>query len=308
MIEFTRSSADHVSPQTTEDQVRRALVVALRSPRYEVMPLAGTAEQVEEYVPADLPVTVTASPRRGLEPTLRLAETLARTGFQAVPHLAARLVRDEAHLADILNRADEARLRDVFVVAGDGEEPVGEFADASTLLSAIHRLRQSGIGQRQDQLGVAGYPEGHPFVPQDELIRVLLEKQPLSTYVVSQMCFDAPTVSAWVTRMRESGLRLPIHVGVVGVVDQRKLLRFATRIGIGTSAKFLRKHRHGVARLLWPGAYRPDPLIRQLAPDLAAPSRGVHGLHIYTLGDVAATERWRREVLNRLTSREAKRD
>ncbi|MDQ3307659.1 MAG: 5,10-methylenetetrahydrofolate reductase, partial [Actinomycetota bacterium] len=52
------------------------MAALLDRPRYEVLPLTGTAEQVEQHVPTSLPVTVTASPRRGLEPTLELTERL----------------------------------------------------------------------------------------------------------------------------------------------------------------------------------------------------------------------------------------
>lgn len=296
-------SAALPSPLTPEDGHRQRLSELLRRPRYEVLPLAGAAEQVEEHVPATLPVTVTASPRRGLEPTLVLTEALARRGFSAVPHLAARLVYDEEHLTEILCRLDESGVRDVFVVAGDGEQPVGDFADSLQLLAAIERLRQSGSGRSLQCVGVAGYPEGHPLVSDDELARALLAKQPLSSYVVTQMCFDAGAVDRWVRHARELGVRLPVYAGVAGAVDRLKLLRIAGRIGVGTSIRFLRKHRGGVS-LLRPGGYRADQLLDELASDVVPDDRGVAGLHVYTLGDVAATERWRRELLDRLTDGE----
>ncbi|MBA3308616.1 MAG: methylenetetrahydrofolate reductase [Nocardioidaceae bacterium] len=285
------------SSSSGEHRRRDALAAALRRPRVEVLPLAGTAELVEQHVPHELPVTVTASPRHGLEPTLVLTEALARVGFSAVPHLAARLVFDDAHLTEILHRLEVAGVGDVFVVAGDGERPVGDFTDSLELLTAMQRLRESGVARGLDQVGVAGYPEGHPLISHEDLMRALHAKQPLSTYVVTQMCFDAKAVSSWVTGARQSGMHLPVHVGVAGAVDQRKLLRIVGRIGIGQSARFLRKHRHGLVRLLRPGGYRPDHVVLRLAADMAEPERRMAGLHLYTLGDVAATERWRQQML-----------
>ena len=288
------------SPRTPEDGHSQRLAGLLRRPRYEVLPLPGTAEQVEQHVPTTLPVTVTASQRRALEPTLTLTEALARRGFSAVPHLAARLVYDEEHLAEILCRLDESGIRDVFVVAGDGGTPVGDFTDSLQLLTAIERLRQPGCGQSLQSVGVAAYPEGHPLVSDVELDRALLAKQPLSSYVVTQMCFDAGAVDRWIGHAHELGIRLPVHVGVAGAVDRLKLLRVASRIGVETSLRFLRKHQGG-ARLLRPGGYRADVLLDELATDVVPEDRGVAGLHVYTFGDVAATERWRRELLDRLT-------
>lgn len=280
---------------------RRALVKLLGQPRYEVLPLAGTAEQVEQTIPTTLPVTVTASPRRGLEPTLELTEALALRGYSAVPHLAARLVSNEQHLTEILCRLDEAGVRDIFVVAGDGKTPAGDFADSLQLLTAIERLRQGGFGRKLHSVGVTGYPEGHPIIGEGDLALALQVKQPLSSYIVTQMCFDAGAVGQWIRYVRQQGIRLPVHAGVAGAVDRLKLLRIAGRIGVGTSLAFLRK-QHGGARLLRSGGYRPDRLVEALATGVGQEGRGIAGLHVYTLGDVAATERWRRELLDRLTA------
>lgn len=294
------TASDSVAPEPPAG-VRARQIAALSRPRYEVLPLPGTADVVEEHVPVDLAVTVTATPRRGMEPTVALAEGLAMRGYAAVPHVAARLVRDEAHLVDILQRLHEARITDVFVIAGDGAQPVGDFCDSLGLLTAMHRLRRSGATSGLERIGVAGYPEGHPLIGDERLRRALLDKQPLATYVVSQMCFEARTVLGWAAQARATGVRLALHAGVPGVVDHHMLLRVAGRIGVGESTRFLRRHRHGFVRLLRPGGYRPDRLVAQLTRETPDPGGGIAGLHIYTLGDIAATERWRRRTLERLT-------
>lgn len=300
MSDARTRTADQVSSRAGPGRPRTALAQALRRPRYEVLPLADTPRRVEQHVPRDIPLTVTASPRRGLEATLATAEWLSARGYAVVPHLPARLVVDEAHVREILWRSQAAGITEVFVVAGDGQ-PVGAFTDAAGLLAAMHRVALAGLAPRMTQVGIAGYPDGHPFIGAADLFRALLDKQPLATYAVSQMCFDARTISTWVTNLRRRGVRLPLYVGVTGAVDKRRLLRIAGRIGVGPSARFLRVHGYGLARLLLPGGYRPTRLVRALAPDLAEPGRHVVGLHIYTLGDVGSTERWRRRMLHLLT-------
>jgi len=271
----------------------------LLRPRYEVLPLVGTFEQVRAHVPTTLPVTVTASPRRGLEPTLSLTESLAEGGFSAVPHLAARLVYDEQHLAEILARLDAVGVRDIFVVAGDSATPVGQFVDSFDLLTAMERHRRSAPSRSPVAVGAAGYPEGHPLVPDAALDRALRAKQPMSSYVVTQMCFEAGAIHRWIGHARHLGIRLPVHVGVAGAVDRMRLLRIAGRVGVGTSLRFLNKQQEG-RRLLQRGGYRPDDLIDGLTPSTAAGERGIAGLHVYTFNDLAATERWRRGLLEML--------
>lgn len=287
------------SPAGVDGEPRERLTGLVRRCRYEVLPLAGIDEQVEQHLPPTSPVTVTASPRHGLEPTLEVTEALARRGFSAVPHLAARLVHDAAHLAEILQRLDEAGVSDVFVVAGDGRAPVGDFADSVQLLAAMSRLRRTDPPAEPTRIGVAGYPEGHPLISDDDLSQALLAKQALSTYVVTQMCFEPAVVGRWVDRARRLGLRLPVYAGVPGPVERLRLLRVAGRIGVGGSLRVLRKQRGG-ATLVRTGSYRPDRLLEDLAA--LGPPTHLSGLHVYTLGDVAGTARWRRELLDRLTA------
>jgi methylenetetrahydrofolate reductase (NADPH) len=67
--------------QIKDDKKTREMVAeALRRPRYEVIPLQGAEEQVVEHVPKDVKVTVTASPKKGIESTLELAERLSKRG------------------------------------------------------------------------------------------------------------------------------------------------------------------------------------------------------------------------------------
>src|SRR5699024_4464919 len=75
----------------------------VREPRFEVIPLPGIEDEVLHHLPAGSTITVTASPRRGLAPTLELATRLALRGIDAVPHLAARQVAGTAELGGMLH-------------------------------------------------------------------------------------------------------------------------------------------------------------------------------------------------------------
>jgi methylenetetrahydrofolate reductase (NADPH) len=272
-----------------------AVVQALRRPRYEVLPLGDVVDLVAEHVPRDVTVTVTASPGRGLASTLDVAERLAAHGHRVVPHLAARLVAGETQLQEILERLRGCGVGDVFVIAGDVREPAGPFGGALDLLAAMAEL-----GHRLDQVGIAGYPERHPFIHDDITIQAMWDKRRFATYIVSQLCFHPRVVAAWVHRVRRRGVDLPIHVGVPGPVDAARLLRISTRIGIGESARFARRHTGWLPQLLRVGGYRPGRLVDGLAASLADPASRVAGLHLYTFNEVARTERWRQETLGRL--------
>jgi len=260
----------------------------------EVLPFDGLEEEVRANLATDARVTVTASPRKGLEATLDLSERLARAGYTAVPHLSARLVRDRAHLEEVLVRLRDAGVRELFVPAGDATAAAGEFAGAAELLEAMGPLRADF-----DEVGITGYPESHHLISDPDTIRAMFEKEPMATCIVSQICFDAGTIRAWIEAVRERGTSLPIWIGLPGVVNSRKLMRISMKIGLGRSARFLGHNRGWVPRLLT-RQFKPDRLVRELAPVVEDPQAGVAGFHLYTFNEVARTERWRRHAVEQL--------
>jgi methylenetetrahydrofolate reductase (NADPH) len=281
---------------------RQALADALSRARFEILPFERIEESVLEHVPRDLKLTVTVSPTRGLEPTLDLAVRLAGRGYRVAPHLAARLVRDEAHLDEILGRLEGAGVREVFVVAGDAREPAGSFQGAHALLEAMAER-----GHALDAVGITGYPESHPFISDEETIQAMFDKQPFADYIVSQISFDPNVIGGWIDRVRRRGTHLPIYLGLPGKVDRRKLVRISARIGVGESVRFLRKQAGWLSHLIAPGGYRPDRLLEQLAPYVADPRANVPGFHVYTFNEVGPTERWRRETIEQLADDEPSR-
>jgi methylenetetrahydrofolate reductase (NADH) len=262
-----------------------------------VFPIEGIADEVVTHVPTEIKVAVTSSPTRGIEATLRLCEELASVRFQVAPHLAARLVRDEQHLRDILERLFAIGIRDVFVIAGDVARPSGKFIGATALLTAMAEL-----GHGIDEVGISGYPESHPFISDETTIQVMFDKEPFATYIVSQLCLDAGVIGWWIGAVRARGVQLPIHIGIPGPIASRKLLRIATRIGVGESTRFVRGHGGLLTRLFLRGRYGPGSLIERLTPQLGDPRNRIAGFHVYTFNEVATTERWRREALRRLES------
>ena len=260
----------------------------LRRSRYEILPLDGVEEQVLAAVPRDVTLTVTVSPTRGLGPTLELAESLTRQGYAVVPHLSARLVGGPAELEEIVARLTEIDVQDVFVVAGDAEEPRGSFHGALDLLEALDDL-----GRPFPVVGITGYPESHPFIDDEATIAAMFAKARHATYIVSQVCFDPMVTAQWIENVWARGTRLPIHVGIPGVVSRAKLLRVSTRIGIGDSLRFLRKNGGFAGRFL--RGFSPDRLVEGLGPALA--SGKVAGFHVFTFNDVAETEAWRQRRL-----------
>jgi methylenetetrahydrofolate reductase (NADPH) len=265
---------------------------ALEAARYEVIPTASIEDKVLEHVPAGFTVTVTASPTKGLEATLGLAERLSLHGYAAVPHVSARLVRDRSHLSEIVARLAEHGISDVFVPAGDADPPAGVFDSALSLLLALDSL-----GHPFRRVGITGYPQTHPLIHDDITIQAMWDKRRYATYIISNMCFDAAALKRWIGRVRARGVTLPLRVGLAGPVDRAKLLTMASKIGVADSSRYLRSHSSWAVRLGAPGGYSPTRLLERLGPILTAGPAAVEGLHVFTFNQVGETEAWRKQLL-----------
>ncbi|MER6790221.1 5,10-methylenetetrahydrofolate reductase [Streptomyces sp. NPDC000658] len=263
--------------------------------RYEVLPAKATEDKVLAHVPRDVVVTVTASPVKGLEPTLDLTARLAAHGYRVVPHVPARLLRDDVHLKDVVDRLRGAGVDDVFVPAGDADPPAGPYPGA---LPVLRRLGE--LGGPFARVGITGYPESHPLIHDDLTVQAMWDKREHATYIVSNLCFDPRVLGEWIARIRARHVVLPVHLGVAGPVQRAKLLAMATKIGVGESARFLTRHPSWFLRFAAPGGYSPEPLLTRAGRALTAPSAGVAGLHLFTFNQIAETERWRRALLERL--------
>ena len=272
---------------------REAIAGLLDAPLFELIPLKSVDPQLA-FLPGGATVSVTASPAKGIEATVELSARLAERGFSAVPHLSARMIRDRAHLRSLLASLAAAGIRQVFVVGGDSDQ-AGEFPDGLSLLRALAEL-----GHPFTEVGIPGYPEGHPTIPADRLLASLADKQPFATSITTQLCFNAGAVRSWLLARRAAGITLPVTLGIPGVAELHRLIEISARIGVRDSRRFVSKNTALLGRILRPGGYRPDSLLAALVPLLLDPIADVQGVHLYTFNQVETTEEWRQAYLTGL--------
>lgn len=275
-------------------QANQTLVRLLENARYEVLPTASTEAKVLEHIGRDRTITVTASPSKGLEETFALAERLSAHGYPVVPHVAARMVSGRTELAEIVHRLTEAGISRVFVPGGDAD-PAGDYLDALSLLQDLEQL-----GNPFAQVGITGYPESHPSIADDLTVQSMWDKRRHATHIVSNLTFDAALVRDWLRRLRSRGITMPLLLGIPGPVERTKLLGMATKIGVGESTRFLAKNKGLFARLAAPGGFTGETFLAKCAPALAEPGALVEGLHVFTFNQIAETEAWRGELVDRL--------
>src|SRR5262249_42783618 len=207
-----------------------------------------------------------------------------RPGFEPVPHLAARNFAGTTALDDYLARlTEEAGVTRLLVIGGDRDAPAGNFHRAIEVI-------ESGLPQSRGirEIGIAGYPEGHPRVAPIEIDRALAAKieaaaaTGLDVHIVTQFGFAAEPILAWIARMRDTGIEQPIRIGLAGPASVTRLLRYAAICGVAASARTLARNA-GLAKHLF-GTTAPDAIIRALAGIRPAAQLGDVAPHFFTFG------------------------
>lgn len=223
---------------------------------------------------------------------LTAARTVKQFGFVPVPHVSARRLESREELEKFLAalRADGTS-DEVFVVGGDPAAALGPYPDALAVI-------RCGLLQRYGvrHISVSGYPEGHPAIPDAALWSALdgkfaaFREQRLPGGVITQFAFDVDPVLRWIEDLRARGIDLPLRIGVPGPTGVKRLLRYAARFGIGTSAGIARKYGLSLTSLV--GTAGPDRFLRALADGYDPRRHGEVKVHFYTFGGLRSTSEW----------------
>ncbi len=262
--------------------------------KFELIPLSNAFDRAAS-LPPGATVTVTASPSHGIEATFDLAEDVAALGHDVTPHLSAHMIRGREHLQDLLHRARDTGLRSAFVVGGDAKDR-GEFHDGLSLLRAMDDARPSVPADRR-----ARVPGRSPRHRRRRTASRRSWRSSDTPPTWRRRCASTRTPSRAGSRAcATQGVSLPVHLGVPGVAEITKLMRVAARIGVADSARYLKKNRKIVGRLLSPGSFGPDALLEGLGSAVADPAVAIQRLHVFTFNEVGATVAWQQRMLAEL--------
>jgi methylenetetrahydrofolate reductase (NADPH) len=225
-------------------------------------PDADEIAALAEILPPATPVYLTAVPSVDPRALVTAAAALRKAGLEPVAHIAARRIASAEQLnAMLAGLRAEADMRRLLIIGGDVDAS-GPFYDALAVIQK-GRLREAGF----EEIGIGGYPEGHPRIPLRRLEAALDQKiaatraAGLQVFIVSQFSFSPERIVTWLTRLRACGIAVPVKVGLPGPASMAGLLHYARRCGVAAS---LRGLMSGTAGALL-GHAGPDAIIEALA-------------------------------------------
>ena len=219
------------------------------------------------------------------------AKRLKDEGFKVMPHFPARMIKNHAVLNDLISMyQNEAGVDEALLLAGGLPSPAGDYNSSIQLI-------ESGLFDKAGfkRLHVAGHPEGNKDIDPDgsnkNVSEALSWKQEFSNRtdasmaITTQFCFDANVVKKWADTIKDSGIDLPIHIGIAGPAKLQTLLKFSIECGVGASMKVLTKRARDITKLLLP--YKPTQILSDLANYRAQDSSfNIEQVHFFPLGGV----------------------
>jgi methylenetetrahydrofolate reductase (NADPH) len=254
--------------------------------------------EVATLLPAGSCVYIPSLPGLPLARTLEAIAAIRAAGLDPVPHVSARRILNRDEFRDFLRRAAaEHGVHRVLLIGGDEPRPKGPFADSLQILEE-RLLADCGVRE----IGVAGYPEGHPRIPLNAIEGALERKLALATaqsigvYVLTQFSFAPARVVEYCAMLARRWPSLPVYVGIAGPTDPAALARYAQRCGVSRSLRALRTLGTGIAQLVT----NTDPRDQVVAVARYTRSRepsNVVGVHLYSFGGAVRTAAWMSELL-----------
>jgi methylenetetrahydrofolate reductase (NADPH) len=256
------------------------------------------AADVAALLPANTCIYIPSLPGLPLARTLEAIAAIRAAGLDPVPHVSARrILNADEFRAFLTEAAAKHGVHRVLLVGGDEPRPKGPFADSLQILES-GLLADSGIRE----IGLAGYPEGHPRICASDLSYSFQKKlqlarqQQLGVYVVTQFSFAPGRVVEYCARLARIAPDASIYVGVAGPTDPLALARYAQRCGVSVSLRALRNLGSGIARLVTHSDPR-DQLIALARYSLSREPSNVVGVHLYSFGGAVKTASWMRELI-----------
>ena len=278
-------------------EVRVAELVAAGS--LEISPRElHRAKEVAALLPSGSCVYIPSLPGLPLTRTLDAIAAIRDAGLDPVPHVSARRILNRDEFRDFLRRAaTDYGVHRVLLIGGDEPRAKGPFADSLQILEE-RLLAECGVRE----IGIAGYPEGHPRIPANAIDKALERKlelaaaQSIGVYVLTQFSFAPPRVIEYCASLARRWPNLPVYVGIAGPTDPAALVRYAQRCGVSRSFRALRTLGTGIAQLVTNTDPR-DQLVSVARYTRAHEPSNAVGVHIYSFGGAVRAAAWMRERL-----------
>ena len=128
-------------------------------------------DSLSEYISHDNDVYITYLPDEDPKRVINTAKKITQEGLNAIPHLPARTIKDYNMLEKYLgNLSENAGCNKILVIGGSRK--------IGNINSSLEILQTDLLSKFNfKQVGLAGHPEGHPYILEKDLDEIVIKKK-----------------------------------------------------------------------------------------------------------------------------------
>ena len=220
--------------------------------------------------------------------TVELVREIRTTGLETMAHLTC-VGHSRAELEALVEQFLAMGVENILALRGDPPAGQQQFQAAPGGFSYAAELVRF-IREKDHHLciGGAGYPEGHVETPlrEDDLRHLKAKVDAGLDFVITQLFFDNAFYFDFVERARRVGINVPIVPGIMPITNIEQLERFVRLCGATVPMRLvlqLERYRDDPEAVVQLGVAHATVQCMELL------SRGVPGIHFYTLNRSPAT-------------------
>lgn len=248
-------------------------------------PVRDVVRELSRKAPSFISVTYGAA-GGACENTLAIAKSVRECGVTALAHLTC-VGSTREKIERILGGFRESGIENILALRGDkpssGASACGDFSYASELVGQIRKAGDFCIGG-------ACYPECHPECGHisEDIANIRKKVDAGLDFLTTQMFFDNNVYFHYLSRLRSSGITIPVIAGIMPVTNSRQISRICALSGTYLPPRFrsiLDRFGDDPDQMLDAGvAYATEQII-----DLFA--NGVDAVHVYTMNKAVVAGR-----------------
>ncbi len=245
--------------------------------------VVSAVRQIADLKPVFMSVTYGAGGGTS-DYTISIARDIQeKKGVPMMAHLTC-ITSDKQQIQSQLARLRENGISNILALRGD--IPDGFTPTQIHFRHAIELVREIKAFDPDFCIGGACYPETHPEArTQEEDISHIMEKVNAGMdFLISQMFFDNASFYSYMYQLREAGIGVPVHPGIMPIVNAKQMKRTLKLSGSQLPHRFRRildVFGDDPKAMCQAGiAYATDQII-----DLFA--NGFHSVHVYSMNNPA---------------------
>jgi len=263
---------------------------------------------LNNFINPDTHIYITYLPDENPENIIETAKKIKQNGFEPIPHLPARTMKNYSELEKYLGKlSEESGVKKILIIGGNSNQK-GDISSSMQVLKT--RLTEK---YNYKEIGLAGHPEGNPDISNKELDYAIIEKNKFAKdtdaklYFVTQFFFEVESFINWEKHLTKLKNEIKIHAGLPGPANLKTLISYAKSCGIGNSIKLLTKQALNITKITSTKA--PNKLIYDLASyKMLNHYSNLEKLHFYPFGGLKKTSSWANALINNELSLNEKND